>query len=116
MGSNPNGLATWDDNAVMPAPYGTTLMARRTDVPHSECYVSLSHDGKELRGFVQVFPDGSAGYWKVECEQATAAPSLVEAIRKLWTVQLSAHAKGASTASAKLSVKKKDDDDDDFDA
>ena len=62
---------------------GDVLMAPRTDVPDSDnCFAILHTKGREL-GRMQVFQDGSVGWWREEGEQARLAADAEVALTRL---------------------------------
>jgi hypothetical protein len=65
---------------------GGALLAPRTDIPDSErCYVAI-HPGdheRPIRGFIQVFKNGSVGYWLEPMQQAKDAATMEVAMARL---------------------------------
>ncbi len=97
------GAATWDPTAAVKQSHGV-FIAPRTDIPNAEGSFAVLHEGKTLRGFVQVFKDGSAGYWKDYGQQATVAPNLKAALDKLFTIEIGGTASGKATVKGTLTV------------
>ena len=89
MGQNIGGNATWDDSQVKGLTDGVSvgLRAPRTDIrPEENCYVALNNDRITVRGFIQVYPDGSASYWFDEGTQGRLAANIDDAQRKLFAI------------------------------
>lgn len=85
---------TFDPNLATQVVNGCQVQ-RRTDVgPSERCYVVTT--GVHT-GYIQVFPDGSAGYWKKLGEVAKPAVSFEDALTKVFTINIS------GTAGLKLS-------------
>lgn len=58
-------------------------LAPRTDVERSEeCFVGVDTSGRPV-GNIQLFKDGTAGYWREPGEKALHATSWEEAFRRL---------------------------------
>lgn len=89
MGQNIGGKATWDESQLQGITGGVSvgLRAPRTDLrPEEKCYVALNNDRITVRGFIKVYPDGSASYWFYERTQGKAAANLEDAQRKLFAI------------------------------
>lgn len=116
MGANFGGKATWNDDEATPGAQPGRWRAPRTDIRREErCWVSLkARSGTDSpMGFIQVFADGTAAYWKEEGDQGVRAASLEDADQadqKVWTVTASGSARMASlTATGTATVRGPDD-------
>ena len=75
---------TFDLSRARQMPTIAVLLVPRTDVPDSErCFAVLHPNDNRALGRVQVFKDGSAGYWIDEEEQAKPAATLDMAVKRL---------------------------------
>lgn len=61
------------------------LLAPRTDVPDAaRCFAVLHpHNPTIVLGRVQIFSDGTAGYWREDGEQAKLVATVEVAVRRL---------------------------------
>ena len=68
----------------MMSPHESWLLLPRPDIRDEEnCYTCVAPGTHEVYGFVQVFRDGSAGYWRNRGDQALRANNETEACRAL---------------------------------
>lgn len=69
------------------------ILVPREDIrPEEQCFWAVTEEGKRI-GRIQIFKDGSAGYWTHHCEQAkpAATPQIAyDILRRRWDLVLEA--------------------------
>jgi hypothetical protein len=77
-----------DASAVEHVP-GGYLQIRKDIAPSERCFVAIDEDKKPL-GFLQIYANGTSGYWREAKQQAQPAQSSDEALRRLLAARIAA--------------------------